>query len=300
MGGLCSKKGAAVESKKEDEKELRLDNRKRNSLVFAVTDWVGTDFGKDAESLAILLSKRTKESSSSGGNDPRGSRAAKTAESIALGNFRELREMIIGHFAQVNKRYGAWDNDTLLHIVCREGYLRMVEFMVDPKNVSQFDTTEIDFNAENNKWRTPLHVVFTPPQETYCARKIGVHDDGLPKGEKPEGVTIDSDWIRPGTERHRMQVIELLIDKGANIHQMDYHDHSPLHYACVWGWVDTVELLLEKGADPRRFGELQVAFRSIESEPRIEKRQIAVSASSAATRLDRSRRRDAPSRDFRH
>ena len=52
MGGLCSKKGAAVESKKEDEKELRLDNRKRNSLVFAVTDWVGTDFGKDAESLA--------------------------------------------------------------------------------------------------------------------------------------------------------------------------------------------------------------------------------------------------------
>ena len=51
-----------------------------------------------------------------------------------------------------------------------------------------------------------------------------------------------------------MQVIELLIDKGANIHQMDYHDHSPLHYACVWGWVDTVELLLEKGADPRRFG----------------------------------------------
>ncbi|KAH8066445.1 hypothetical protein JL722_887 [Aureococcus anophagefferens] len=264
MGGLCSKKGAAVESKKEDEKELRLDNRKRNSLVFAVTDWVGTDFGKDAESLAILLSKRTKESSSSGGNDPRGSRAAKTAESIALGNFRELREIIIGHFAQVNKRYGAWDNDTLLHIVCREGYLRMVEFMVDPKNVSQFDTapettsetdafdtTEIDFNAENNKWRTPLHVVFTPPQETYCARKIGVHDDGLPKGEKPEGVTIDSDWIRPGTERHRMQVIELLIDKGANIHQMDYHDHSPLHYACVWGWVDTVELLLEKGADPR-------------------------------------------------
>ncbi|KAH8078543.1 hypothetical protein JL720_9741 [Aureococcus anophagefferens] len=106
MGGLCSKKGAAVESKKEDEKELRLDNRKRNSLVFAVTDW--------------------------------------TAESIALGNFRELREIIIGHFAQVNKRYGAWDNDTLLHIVCREGYLRMVEFMVDPKNVSQFDTAGND------------------------------------------------------------------------------------------------------------------------------------------------------------
>ena len=63
---------------------------------------------------------------------PRGSRAAKTAESIALGNFRELREMIIGHFAQVNKRYGAWDNDTLLHIVCREGYLRICLLYTSP------------------------------------------------------------------------------------------------------------------------------------------------------------------------
>ena len=249
MGGLCSKKAAAVESKKEDEKELRLDNRKRNSLVFSVTDWVGTDFGANVEALNVLLSKRTKESSG-GANDPRGSRQAKTAEAIALGNFRELREMIIGHFAQINKRYGAWDNDTLLHIVCREGYLRMVQFMIDPKNISQFDTTEIDFNAENNKWRTPLHIIFTPPQETFCAKKIGVTDVGLPKAEKPEGVTIDSDWIRPGTPKQRQQIVELLIEKGANIHQMDYHDHSPLHYACIWGWCDTVELLLEKGADP--------------------------------------------------
>ena len=121
MGGLCSKKASAVESKKEDEKELRNDNRKRNSLVFAVTDWIITDQGANVDALNVLLSKRTKESSSGGANDPRGSRQAKTAEAIALGNFRELREMIIGHFAQINKRYGAWDNDTLLHIVCREG-----------------------------------------------------------------------------------------------------------------------------------------------------------------------------------
>ena len=249
MGGLCSKKGAAVESKKEDEKDVRLDNRKRNSLVFALTDWVGTDFGKNDELLQILLSKRTRETSS-GANDPRGSRAAKTAEAIALGNFRELREIIIGHFAQVNKRYGAWDNDTLLHIVCREGYLRMVQFMVDPKNVSQFDTTEIDYNAENGKWRTPIHLVFTPPHETFCARKIGVHDNGLPQSQKPEGVSIDSDWIRPGTPKQRMAIVELLIDKGADIHKMDYHDHAVLHYACIWGWVDTVALLLDHGADP--------------------------------------------------
>lgn len=44
-------------------------------------------------------------------------------------------------FAQVNKKYPNFDDDTLLHIVCREGYLHMVKFICDPKNVSQFDTT---------------------------------------------------------------------------------------------------------------------------------------------------------------
>ena len=62
MGGLCSKKGAAVESKKEDEKELRLDNRKRNSLVFAVTDWVGTDFGNAEVQVAAASEARSQES----------------------------------------------------------------------------------------------------------------------------------------------------------------------------------------------------------------------------------------------
>ena len=177
--------------------------------------------------------------------------AGKQAEDIALGNMRALREVVIGHFAQINKKYGAWGNDTLLHIVCREGYLRMVEFIVDPKNVSQFDTTEVIFNSENGKWRTPLHLVFTPPAETYCARKLGVDaETGLPKAKKPEGVTVDSDWIRPGNEATRQRIVELLVARGADINRMDYHEHSPLHMACVWGWVATAALLLENGADP--------------------------------------------------
>ena len=43
--------------------------------------------------------------------------------------------------------------------------------MTNPKNYSMFDTTQLDYNVENGKWRTPLHVAFTPPHETFCARK---------------------------------------------------------------------------------------------------------------------------------
>ena len=41
-----------------------------------------------------------------------------------------------------------------------------------------------------------------------------------------------------------------LIKRKADPNRVDYHDHSALHYACVWGWVPTVDLLLEEGADP--------------------------------------------------
>ena len=43
--------------------------------------------------------------------------------------------------------------------------------MTNPKNYSMFDTTQLEYNIENGKWRTPLHVAFTPPHETFCARK---------------------------------------------------------------------------------------------------------------------------------
>ena len=47
---------------------------------------------------------------------------------------RTMREQVIGHFTTINRPYSAhWEGETLLHIVCREGYEYMVEFMFNPK-----------------------------------------------------------------------------------------------------------------------------------------------------------------------
>ena len=98
--------------------------------------------------------------------------------------------------------------------------------------------------------RTPLHVAFTPPVETFCARRFGVDAKGLPLAKKPDGDVSDMEWIRPGTAEDRQKIVACLIKRKADPNRVDYHDHSALHYACVWGWVPTVDLLLAEGADP--------------------------------------------------
>ena len=56
MGAICGKVETQGESRKEVEEDLRIDNRKRNSLIFAVIEWVSavdaTNRVKDQEKLA--------------------------------------------------------------------------------------------------------------------------------------------------------------------------------------------------------------------------------------------------------
>ena len=59
MGAICGKVETQGESRKEVEEDLRIDNRKRNSLIFAVIEWVSAvdanNSVKDAEKLATII-----------------------------------------------------------------------------------------------------------------------------------------------------------------------------------------------------------------------------------------------------
>ena len=59
MGAICGKVETQGESRKEVEEDLRIDNRKRNSLIFAVIEWVSAVDGdnrvKDQEKLATII-----------------------------------------------------------------------------------------------------------------------------------------------------------------------------------------------------------------------------------------------------
>jgi len=146
--GQCLGGGAPTDINLEDEDEekkdsKRKDNRKRNSQFFALIDFIdGTrnrslkpgetelpalDFKSIACDNANVKKQRSTDTTKM---DPRAARANVVADSVACGNMRTVREQVIGHFATINRPYtGHWEGDTLLHIVCREGYYTMVEFM---------------------------------------------------------------------------------------------------------------------------------------------------------------------------
>ena len=99
---------------------------------------------------ATIIARRPRDTETAT-DDPRASRQTKESEAIAGGNFRALRGILISEWRFVNRKYPNLQDDTLLHIACREGYLRMVQFITDKKNQPQFENVELDVNLENGK-----------------------------------------------------------------------------------------------------------------------------------------------------
>jgi ankyrin repeat protein len=48
----------------------------------------------------------------------------------------------------------------------------------------------------------------------------------------------------------RYEIVELLLDSGANVQQRGVNDYTPLHYAAARNDVKLIQLLLSRGADP--------------------------------------------------
>jgi len=85
-------------------------------------------------------------------------------------------------------------------------------------------------------------------QQTYCGRKYGV-EGAKPKEVEPAGLETLVDWDKPGGHKERHRVVQALLKYKADPNKLDFLDFTALHYACMLGWKDTVELLLSNGAE---------------------------------------------------
>jgi len=56
--------------------------------------------------------------------------------------------------------------------------------------------------------------------------------------------------LRNAVLKDRLDILQLLIEKGAEINKLDASGIAPLHLACYMGNVEIVEFLLHKGANP--------------------------------------------------
>ena len=81
----------------------------------------------------------------------------KIGNNILHGNFRELKTQVILHFNVINHRYkdASHLGNTILHFICQEGYIQMLEFLVDSRN-----HTSIDGN-DNNVYNLMMSFTFT-------------------------------------------------------------------------------------------------------------------------------------------
>jgi len=125
----------------------------------------------------------------------------------------------------------------------------MLQFVFDPTKHSQFDHVDIDLNNTNDRARVPFFLSFSPPSATYTGLTNGLNDNGIPNGIKPEIIELINDWVKPGFPRERENIIGLLIESGQDIHVKDFHNYTAIHYTCMWGWLNTLKLLIKEGSE---------------------------------------------------
>ena len=219
------------------------DSKKRNSLAYEIVRFVtyeDDDYGPLIENI------KSTEKIAPGAVG----RLEKVANAIQQGNMRELRNQVVGNFKAINRQFKqTLGGNSLLHLMCQEGYYEMLEFLFNPVNHPERDHVPLEVNMKNNKNRSPLLMCFTPPSKTFLGLKYGVKPDGNCNSERPDGIEVMSDWILPGGPNQREKCIQILINNGANPNFVDHHSFYPIHYASMYGWASVVKFLIERGAD---------------------------------------------------
>ncbi|CAN0080564.1 unnamed protein product [Ectocarpus sp. 4 AP-2014] len=236
-----------------------MDTRRRNSLMFFMRDWQESSTFEEQEASMLQIKKYHQMEAKVSQDDPILAKMNKIPLQISLGDMRLLRETVIMKWKDINRSYqGPLLGETVLHRVCREGYLGALKFMLDPNSKSIFETETVDPNIPNKRKRTALMLCFTSPHFTEIAKNFGLEQDaetglGAPRPRQPDTAQTNQDWMKPGTRADREEMVRILVeDLKADVNVLDMHDYSLLHYASISGWGGTIDLLLEHGIDPRQ------------------------------------------------
>ncbi|CAM9698882.1 unnamed protein product [Discosporangium mesarthrocarpum] len=246
-----------VESAKE-EPTVKADPRRRNSLMFFMQEWERAEnFEQQQAALNQVKRYYKTEGKAEDMDDQITAKLNKIPIGISLGDMKLLRQTVIMKWKDINRSYqGPLLGDTLLHRVCREGYLQALQFMVDPNTKLMFEKEKMDPHTQNKRKRTPLMLCFTSPQFTAVAKEYGLRLDettggGVPNAQRPKTAQTDQDHVLPGGRVEREEMIRILLEElGAKADVLDMHGYSMLHYAAIRGWENSLKLLLRHGSHP--------------------------------------------------
>ncbi|XP_043284516.1 ankyrin repeat and death domain-containing protein 1A-like isoform X2 [Venturia canescens] len=123
---------------------------------------------------------------------------------------------------------------TPMHYGCAEGHTEAVEALISLGG---------DVNAQDNEGNTPLHVA-TRTRHTSIAQTL------LKSGSSTEiGDEIGLTALHVAASQGCKGILESILQHG-NINKQCNNGNTPLHLACENNEIETVEILINKGADP--------------------------------------------------
>lgn len=130
------------------------------------------------------------------------------------------------------------DGQTALHVAATNGLDAMVKELMD---------NGADLTSEDNDKRTALQLAVMNNHET-VARQLIVGGADLTARDKNGLTALHSICA---SDARDTRIIELLLEKGADMTAKDIWGGSPLETAAESGNVPALKLLMAKGADPR-------------------------------------------------
>ncbi|ELU08101.1 hypothetical protein CAPTEDRAFT_89998, partial [Capitella teleta] len=102
-----------------------------------------------------------------------------------------------------------------------------------------------DVNIANEEGISPLHVVSSKGNARIVDKLL--RHDADPDKQNNEGWTA-LHYSYDGNQYVLEEIVEHLLEYGADVNRGDLSGNTPLHHACNMGNVHTVRFLLKKGA----------------------------------------------------
>lgn len=160
-----------------------------------------------------------------------------------------ITKLLVDNGARLHTRI--YDNLSILHVAVARGHVEIVKFLIDKG---------IDVNAQTEDEETALHLAIkTKNKEIVKLLLDGEADTNIMANNViEEGTDIDEEtgggpkittlWLALFLQLPDY-IIDLLIEKGANIHARTSGGLTVLHLAAILGYVREVNLFLQAGCD---------------------------------------------------
>ncbi|XP_069699656.1 uncharacterized protein [Periplaneta americana] len=140
----------------------------------------------------------------------------------------------VQHPVRVTSNNWRWEavTGTMLHVAAVAGKVEMVEFLLNAakKELKDSNMTYLE-KADDNSRRYNVNML------SHMDEYINMQDD------------MDNTALSYAIQHGHVQIVTLLIDRGADCNLRNKNDDSPLVLATRYRHVDIVKLLIQKGAD---------------------------------------------------